>query len=139
MQEIANAVTQLHTTSELIDFTVRANDGPVGTIVDFALSPTEWQIRYIVVEPAEEMAAGVLVIPIDWVDQVAWEQRDVSVSIRRAQLQNGPKLPSLTALTRDYEEQLYDHYQRHPYWIKESKVDEASWESFPASDPPARW
>ena len=139
MKNRAEEITRLHTTEELRNFAVQASDGTIGTITDLALSSTEWRVRYLIVDPADWLPGKRVIVPVSWIHEIAWQKQQVYVTLSREQVQDSPDLESLEALDREYEERFYAYYQRHPYWLEESAVDEASWESFPASDPPARW
>ena len=128
---------QFHTLEELRTFTIQAHDGEIGHVSDFLFSPSDWIIRYMVVETGNWLVGKKVVVSMEWILGIEWETRRVNVSITRAQVKESPPLETMNQLDRNYEERIYHHYQRPHYWIEESKVDEASWESFPASDPPA--
>jgi len=143
MKKQTKGITQLHTARELHQFTVHGTDGEIGTVVDLVLSSTEWMIRYMLVNTTGgEEAAGSeaqILIPTRWIEEIAWQEQQVHVSLSCRQVKESPPIKSAQEVDRVFEERFYDYYQRRPYWLEESAVDEASWESFPASDPPARW
>ncbi|MEZ4865007.1 MAG: PRC-barrel domain-containing protein [Caldilineaceae bacterium] len=131
--------TELYSGKDLHSFTVQASDGEIGQVSDFIFAPSDWVIRYFVIDTGNWLTGKKVVVPAAWIDQVEWDQQRVSVSITCQQVKESPTLDEIDEIDRAFEARLFDYYQRPAYWIKESKVDEASWESFPASDPPARW
>ncbi|MGZ3387593.1 MAG: hypothetical protein ACXVB5_22195, partial [Isosphaeraceae bacterium] len=59
-------------------------------------------------------AAKVLVAP-QWIGRVSWSDSKVYVDLFRETIKNGPEYHP-DALNREYEEKLYDHYDRPKYW-----------------------
>ena len=45
-----------------------------------------------------------------------WEDSRVYVTLSRDVIQNGPEYVDGITITREYEELLYSHYGRPPYW-----------------------
>ncbi|MFN8445911.1 MAG: PRC-barrel domain-containing protein [Caldilineaceae bacterium] len=128
---------QFRALEDLRNFTIDANDGEIGRIKDLVFSPSDWVIRYMVVDTGNWLVGKKVLLSREWIQRIDWEKKHVSVSITKAQVKESPTLDAVNKLDRDFEERIYTYYQRPHYWIEDSKVDEASWESFPASDPPA--
>lgn len=128
---------RFRTLEDLRNFTIHANDGEIGRIKDLVFSPSDWVIRYMVVDTGNWLVGKKVLVSREWIQGIDWEKQSVSVSITRSQVKESPTLDSVNKLDRAFEERFYTYYHRPHYWIEDSKVDEASWESFPASDPPA--
>lgn len=131
--------SQLHTLIELRNFTVQARDGVIGQIADLRFATSDWVIRYLIIETGDWLADKQILIPVTRIEQIDWEGRTIDVSLTRVQFARSPTVGSTDTFDRSFEERFFDCYERPGYWIKESEVDQASWESFPASDPPAKW
>ena len=57
----------------------------------------------------------VLIAP-QWIDGMHWLDQTVTVDISREALQTAPAYDAATDLNRQYENNLYTHYARAPYW-----------------------
>lgn len=129
----------LHPLEKIRGFTIQASDGEIGQIVDGIFTLSDWTIRYLVVDTGNWLPGKKVITSTAWIDRIDWNKQCVCLSITCEQVKGSPELNELDQLDRKFEEHLFSHYQRPGYWIQDSPVDEASWESFPASDPPATW
>ena len=59
------------------------------------------------------------------IERVSWENSKVIVALTREAIQNGPAYDESLPITREYENRLYFHYGRPPYWLREAE----SWPS----------
>jgi hypothetical protein len=62
----------------------------------------------------------VLVSPA-WIQKVSWTQSKVYVGLFRDAIKTAPEFYESRPITRDYEEQLYHHYGRPPYWLHDDE------------------
>lgn len=130
---------KLRRSKELGEFAVHASDGEIGQVSEFIFATDTWSAKYLVVQTNADWSNANVLIPTEWIDHVDWEEQQLHVTISSKEAKESPTIDSRSDIDRPFEEEFYAYYQRHPYWLAESEVDEASWESFPASDPPARW
>jgi hypothetical protein len=62
----------------------------------------------------------VLVSPA-WIERVSWEDSKVYTGLTREAIKSAPEFVDFTPITRDYENRLYSHYGRPPYWLHETE------------------
>jgi hypothetical protein len=62
----------------------------------------------------------VLVSPA-WIERVSWTDSKVYVGLSREAIKTGPEYIESTPITREYENRLFLHYGRPPYWLEEAK------------------
>jgi hypothetical protein len=112
---LANGV---HTTSDAHGLHVQALDGELGHVEDFIIDDETWAIRYLIIDTKAWWAGKhVLVVP-QWTNRISWEESKVYVNLLRESIQRSQEyVPS--SLNREYETELYRHYDRHAYWINE--------------------
>jgi hypothetical protein len=55
------------------------------------------------------------------VERVSWEESKVFVGVTREAIKSCPEYVDSVPITREYENKLYFHYGRPPYWIEEEK------------------
>jgi hypothetical protein len=53
----------------------------------------------------------------EWVETVSWEQSKVFVGVSRKSIKSCEEYVEGTQITREYENRLYFHYGRPPYWL----------------------
>jgi hypothetical protein len=95
---------------------IHATDGEIGHVVDFLVDDESWAIRYIVVATRNWWPGKHILIAIDWVDRVSWDDSQVFVTLTREAIQGSPEYLGTSLPSRDYEQALHAHYRRTGYW-----------------------
>jgi hypothetical protein len=54
-----------------------------------------------------------------WIKSVSWDTREVVVGLSREKIKQSPKYIEQDAITREYETDLYGHFNRDGYWVAE--------------------
>lgn len=99
-------------------YTVRAEDGDVGSMVNFYFDDRSWTIRYFVVETGNWMVGRrVLISPLAF-DVPKWEKRAITVKLPRTRIKSSPRVDADKPVSRRMEEALHEHYGWLPYWLK---------------------
>lgn len=106
--------SNLRSAKEVRGYLIHAADGEIGTVHDMLFDQT-WTIRYFVIDTGKILPGKKTIISPSWIDRIRWAERAVHVSLTRDEIRNSPELDTLE-VGRDYEEQLYEHYQRRKYW-----------------------
>ncbi|NJN17442.1 MAG: PRC-barrel domain containing protein [Oscillochloris sp.] len=106
---------RLRSTKEVSGYHIGASDGEIGHVADFLMDDEIWAIRYMVIDTRNWWPGKRVVISPEWVGEVKWADRMVDVDLTRAMINDSPEYDP-NALSRDYEQQLYRHYQRRGYW-----------------------
>jgi hypothetical protein len=52
---------------------------------------------------------------------VSWEDSKAYVGLTREAIKSAPEFVDFTPITREYENRLYSHYGRPPYWLHDAK------------------
>ena len=56
-----------------------------------------------------------------WIERVSWPESKVYAGLSREAIKNAPEYVESTPITREYENRLYFHYGRPPYWLHETQ------------------
>jgi uncharacterized protein YrrD len=115
--ERARRDPHLRSAREVIGYYIEARNGDIGHVEDLLVDEHDWAIRYIVVDTRNWLPGRKVLIATDWLERVEWASQQIVVDLTRDQIENSPEYDPSQTLDRSYQEHLYGHYGRPPYWI----------------------
>ena len=108
----------LHTTNDATGLHVQALDGELGHVEDFIIDDETWAIRYLIIDTKAWWAGKHVLVAPQWIERISWDESKVYVNLSRERIERSQEyVPN--SLSREYETELYRHYDRHAYWINE--------------------
>jgi uncharacterized protein YrrD len=111
----------LRSIGEVCGYRVWTGDERIGKVQDFHFDDATWIIRYLEVHTGGIIRSREVLFSPRWVSGVDWAQAEVSVNLKKEQVENAPTFDPSLAITREYEEALFSYYGEGKYWDEESK------------------
>lgn len=94
----------------MIGFTIETNDGAIGTIFDFLLNDSDWNIRYIIVDTGTWLPGQKVLIAPNFVSLISNDKKLMQLTISREKVKHAPAYnPSIT-LDGNYDEKFLTYY-----------------------------
>ncbi|MCZ2155251.1 MAG: PRC-barrel domain-containing protein [Bryobacterales bacterium] len=90
--EQAHANPHLRSLKEVVGYLIAASDGEIGHVEDFLADLDTWRIEKLVVDTRNWLPGKDVVLGIDRVAEVSWEERCVTVSLTKAKIEGSPEL-----------------------------------------------
>jgi hypothetical protein len=113
--------THLRSTEAVTGYTIQASDGEIGHVDGFVLDDETWNIRYMEVATRNWWPGKKVLVSPSWIERVSWTDSTVYVGLSRQAIQSGPEFDKSAPITRDYEDRLFAHYGRAPYWLQHER------------------
>jgi hypothetical protein len=113
--------SHLRSTKAVIGYYIEATDGELGHVDGFVVDDQAWAIRYIEVATKNWWPGKKVLVSPAWTQQVSWDDSKVYVGLSREAIQSAPEYVESVPITREYENRLYAHYGRPPYWRHEAE------------------
>ncbi len=113
----SNADSHLRSSAEVIGYDIEAADGEMGHVAGFLIDDEDWSIRYIEVATRNWLPGKKVLFSPEWIQRIDWQERAVVTTLSREAIQSAPEYGPSEPVTREYEDQLFRHYGRSPYWI----------------------
>jgi hypothetical protein len=113
--------SHLRSTKAVTGYHIEASDGEIGHVAGFIVDDEAWAIRYIEVATKNWWPGKKVLVSPAWIERVSWEDSKVYAGLTREAIKNAPEFVDFTPITRDYENRLYSHYGRPPYWLHEAQ------------------
>ncbi len=115
----------LRSSQEVVGYHTHADDGEIGHVEDLLVDVETWAIRYMVVNTSNWWVGQKVLVSPEWITDVDWSHRTVSLDLTRASVKGAPPYDSTEELNRQLESGLYDHYGRSGYWPAVKTRDDA--------------
>jgi hypothetical protein len=109
--------SHLRSTEAVTGYGIEAADGEIGHVDGFVVDDEAWAIRYIEVATRNWWPGKKVLVSPAWIERVSWTDSTVYTGLSRETIKDGPEYIESRAITRDYENRLYLHYGRPPYWL----------------------
>ena len=113
--------SHLRSSEAVTGYNIEAPDGEIGHVDGFVVDDEAWAIRYIEVATRNWWPGKKVLVSPAWIERVSWADSKVYVGLSRDAIKNGPEYIESTPITREYENRLYVHYGRPPYWLHEDE------------------
>jgi hypothetical protein len=113
--------SHLRCTKAVTGYHIQATDGEIGHVGAFIVDDEAWAIRYIEVATKNWWPGKKVLVSPAWIERVSWEDSKVYVGLSREAIKSAPEFVDFTEITREYEDRLYSHYGRPPYWLHEAE------------------
>jgi hypothetical protein len=113
--------SHLRSTEAVTGYDIEAIDGEIGHLDGFVVDDEAWSIRYIEVATRNWWPGKKVLVSPAWIERVNWADSKVSVGLSREAIQNAPEYVESEPITREYENRLYFHYGRPPYWLHQAE------------------
>ena len=107
----------LRSAREVIGYYVAATDGEIGHVEDLLADPDGWVIRSLVIDTRNWLPGKKVLVAADWLKTVEWSGQRITVDLTRDQIKTSPEYDPSATIDRRFQEQLYQHYGRTPYWV----------------------
>jgi len=115
------ADSHLRSTEAVTGYSIDAADGEIGHVAGFVVDDEAWAIRYIEVATRNWWPGKKVLVSPAWIERVSWADSKVFTGLTREAIRNGPEYIESAPITREYENRLYFHYGRPPYWLHEAE------------------
>jgi sporulation protein YlmC with PRC-barrel domain len=108
----------LRSTDAVSGYEIQALDSGIGHVEDFVIDDETWAIRYLLVATRNWWPGKKVLVSPRWIERVSWSESKVFVNLSRETIKESPEYTADALITRDYESELYGHYQLEGYWIE---------------------
>jgi hypothetical protein len=115
----AHADHHLRSMETVKRYHILAADGEIGHVDGFLTDETGWAIRYLVVVTSDWWSGHEVLLSVEWIDDVRWDDNRVLVSLTRNAIKAAPEYRAGHPLERDRETDLHHHYGLGAYWDRE--------------------
>jgi hypothetical protein len=113
--------SHLRSTEAVTGYHIEAADGEIGHVNGFVVDDEAWAIRYIEVATKNWWPGKDVLVSPAWIERVSWAESKVYTGLSREAIKSGPEYIESRSITREYENELYLHYGRPPYWLHEAE------------------
>ncbi len=97
-------------------YQLQALDKSFGHVEQFIIDDRTWAICYLVAETGNWWPGKRILLSPQWISWVSWAESRVYLDLDRETIRRAPEYDPTQQITREYEEQLFQHYSREPYW-----------------------
>jgi uncharacterized protein YrrD len=118
--------SHLRSTRAVSGHYIQATDGEIGHVEDFIIDDETWAIRYLIIDTRNWWPGKKVLVSPQWIERISWAEFKVFVNVLRETVKQAPEYTDEFLLTRDYEADLHQHYNRQGYWVDESAGKEPS-------------
>jgi hypothetical protein len=116
---IESADSHLRSTDAVDGYHLQATDGEIGHVDGFIVDEESWSIRYLQAATRNWLPGKQVLISPEWVDRLSWADSKIYVALTVGAIKEAPEYILSRPLTREYENRVYLHYGRPPYWVGE--------------------
>jgi len=113
--------SHLRSTEAVAGYDIEATDGEIGHVDGFIVDDEDWAIRYMEVATRNWLPGKKVLVSPAWIERVSWAESKVYVGLSREAIKDGPEYIESRPITREYENRLYFHYGRPPYWVHDAE------------------
>lgn len=118
-----NDDVHLRSRDVVMGYHVHANDGEIGHVQSLLVDEQTWAIRYLIVNTSNWWLGHQVLIAPEWIHDVSWSDRMVSLDLTRQKVKDAPPYDSAFQMDRMHETSIHQHYGRMAYWVKEQVPD----------------
>lgn len=110
--------SHLRSTNEVSGYHIQATDGGIGHIENFIIDDETWAIRYLIIDTTNWWPGKKVLISPQWIERFSLNDSKVSINLTREMIKQSPEYSEDNLLTRDYENELHQFYNRKGYWVE---------------------
>jgi hypothetical protein len=107
--------SHLRSCNAVMKYHIRATDGDIGHVHALLVDDESWAIRYLILETSNWWLGHRVLIAPQWIDDVNWFDRKVSVTMTRQAVKDAPLYDAAVSLNRVQEMGIHQHYGRPGY------------------------
>lgn len=107
----------LRSINEITGYRIHARDGEIGHVEDFIIDVKTWTIRYIVIDTKNWWPGKQVLVSPEWITEVSWKENTVKFDLSKDDIKNGPEYLPDKDISREFEDNLYEKYNKKKYWI----------------------
>ena len=103
--------TILRSFREVDGYQIHATDGQIGHLADLVVDDEDWQIVYGIVDTRNWMPwSKKVMIPLDAMEKISFERREVYIRLMIETIKNGPEYNPGESISEAYEQGVYDFF-----------------------------
>jgi hypothetical protein len=106
----------LRNSSEIIGYTIGANDGQLGRVADFLFDDDTWLVRWLVIDTGSWLSGRKVLLPPSVLGHFSAVGDQFSVRLTKQQIKDSPGVDTDLPVSRQMESNTYDYYGWNPYW-----------------------
>ena len=110
VHDTSNNDPHLRSTKAIIGYNIHATDGEIGTVVDYLIDDSNWKIIFLVVETGSFLDSRKIVLSVQWIKELNWENSNVVVNLTTNSIKDSPEFDDSEPINEAYEKSLYDYY-----------------------------
>jgi len=117
----------LRNSSEIIGYTIGANDGQIGRVTDFLFDDDTWLVRWLVIDTGSWLSGRKVLLPPSVLGHFSAIGDQFSVRLTKQQVKDSPGVDTDLPVSRQMETNTYDYYGWNPYWSSGLYMGGYSW------------